>query len=200
MTTVKKYTSFILIAALSATAGWGASALAFHQNSHSISAPQGVAPVAALPASSFDQAGQTANLNLAPIPVSAAIEKDSYSLPAAQPVVVKKAAPVARASRPRVVSRQMENDAERSDPSLLPAMARNESHEASRSSTPAYERKKGMSNKTKTAIVIGGGAATGAIIGGIAGGGKGAAIGAIAGGGAGALYSIIRNKQHKPVW
>jgi len=57
-----------------------------------------------------------------------------------------------------------------------------------------------MSNKTKTAIVIGGGAATGAILGGIAGGKKGAAIGAILGGGGGAVYSVIRNKQHKPVW
>jgi len=37
----------------------------------------------------------------------------------------------------------------------------------------------------RTAVVAGGGAALGAIIGGIAGGGKGAAIGALAGGGAG---------------
>jgi len=38
---------------------------------------------------------------------------------------------------------------------------------------------------TRTAEMIGGGAAAGALIGGLAGGGKGAAIGAIAGGGAG---------------
>lgn len=38
----------------------------------------------------------------------------------------------------------------------------------------------------RTAVVTGGGAALGAIIGGLAGGGKGAAIGALAGGGAGA--------------
>jgi hypothetical protein len=57
-----------------------------------------------------------------------------------------------------------------------------------------------MSNGMKTAIAIGGGAATGAIIGGIAGGGKGAAIGAIAGGGGGAIYSVIRKKQGKDVW
>jgi hypothetical protein len=38
----------------------------------------------------------------------------------------------------------------------------------------------------RTAVIAGGGTALGAIIGGLAGGGKGAAIGALAGGGAGA--------------
>jgi hypothetical protein len=37
----------------------------------------------------------------------------------------------------------------------------------------------------RTAVMAGGGAALGALIGGLAGGGKGAAIGALAGGGAG---------------
>jgi hypothetical protein len=37
----------------------------------------------------------------------------------------------------------------------------------------------------RTAVLAGGGAAVGALIGGLAGGGKGAAIGALAGGGAG---------------
>jgi len=37
----------------------------------------------------------------------------------------------------------------------------------------------------RTAVLAGGGAAVGALIGGLAGGGKGAAIGAVAGGGAG---------------
>ena len=37
----------------------------------------------------------------------------------------------------------------------------------------------------RTAVMAGGGAALGALIGGLAGGGKGAAIGAVAGGGAG---------------
>ena len=78
-------------------------------------------------------------------------------------------------------------------------MARSESDEVNRSSVP-IERQRGMSNKTKTAVTIGGGAGLGAIIGGIAGGGKGAAIGAILGGGGGTLYSVIRNKQHKPIW
>ncbi len=38
----------------------------------------------------------------------------------------------------------------------------------------------------RTAVLAGGGAALGALIGGLAGGGKGAGIGALAGGGAGA--------------
>ena len=38
----------------------------------------------------------------------------------------------------------------------------------------------------RTAVLAGGGAGLGALIGGLAGGGKGAAIGALAGGGAGA--------------
>jgi hypothetical protein len=46
-----------------------------------------------------------------------------------------------------------------------------------------------------TAIRAGGGAALGAIIGGIAGGGKGAAIGAVVGGGAGAGSKVITGAQ-----
>ena len=48
----------------------------------------------------------------------------------------------------------------------------------------------GRGNRKRDAVFIGGGAATGAIIGAIAGGGKGAAIGAIVGaaGGAGSVY------------
>ena len=42
--------------------------------------------------------------------------------------------------------------------------------------------------RRRTAVRVGGGAAAGAAIGALAGGGKGAAIGAIAGGGAGAAY------------
>lgn len=51
--------------------------------------------------------------------------------------------------------------------------------------TSAVERTKKGKGK-RTAALAGGGTALGAIVGGIAGGGKGAAIGAVAGGGAGA--------------
>jgi len=51
--------------------------------------------------------------------------------------------------------------------------------------TSAVERTEKGKGK-RTAVIAGGGTALGAIVGGIAGGGKGAAIGALAGGGAGA--------------
>ncbi len=47
----------------------------------------------------------------------------------------------------------------------------------------------------RTAVVTGGGAALGALIGGLAGGGKGAAIGAVAGGGAGAAGSAMTGNK-----
>jgi hypothetical protein len=54
--------------------------------------------------------------------------------------------------------------------------------------------KSGSQGKS-TAVRTGGGAAVGAIIGGIAGGGKGAAIGSIVGGGAGAGSKVITGPQ-----
>jgi hypothetical protein len=51
--------------------------------------------------------------------------------------------------------------------------------------TSAIERTEKGKGK-RTAVIAGGGTALGAIVGGLAGGGKGAAIGALAGGGAGA--------------
>jgi hypothetical protein len=47
----------------------------------------------------------------------------------------------------------------------------------------------------RTAVITGGGAAAGALIGGLAGGGKGAAIGALAGGGAGAAGSAYTGNK-----
>jgi hypothetical protein len=51
--------------------------------------------------------------------------------------------------------------------------------------------REGVGANQRTAIFTGGGAAVGAIIGAIAGGGKGAAIGAASGGGAGALTQVL---------
>ena len=66
-------------------------------------------------------------------------------------------------------------------------------------SYPIHSSMAGFSEKGKgkrTAVTTGGGAALGAIIGGIAGGGKGAAIGVLAGGGAGfAGGALTGNKQ-----
>ncbi len=59
-------------------------------------------------------------------------------------------------------------------------------------------QEKGGSRGKRSAAVIGGGAALGAIIGGIAGGGKGAAIGAAAGGGGGvAVQALTKGEQVK---
>jgi hypothetical protein len=58
--------------------------------------------------------------------------------------------------------------------------------------------RQGASRGTRTAEVVGGGAALGAIIGGIAGGGKGAGIGAVSGAGAGTgVQAVTRGQQIK---
>ena len=57
----------------------------------------------------------------------------------------------------------------------------------------------GKSNRKRDAVFIGGGAATGAIIGGIAGGGKGAAIGAILGGGLGTGARVYERERDAEV-
>jgi outer membrane lipoprotein SlyB len=53
-------------------------------------------------------------------------------------------------------------------------------------------------SKTKSAAIIGGSAAAGAVIGGLAGGGKGAAIGAVGGGAAGLVYDRMTHKNRVP--
>jgi hypothetical protein len=59
-------------------------------------------------------------------------------------------------------------------------------------------QQKGASRGKRSAAVIGGGAVLGAIIGGLAGGGKGAAIGAAAGGGGGtAVQAMTKGQQVK---
>jgi hypothetical protein len=57
----------------------------------------------------------------------------------------------------------------------------------------------GKGNRKRDAVFIGGGAATGAIIGAIAGGGKGAAIGAILGGGLGTGARVYEKEQDAEV-
>jgi hypothetical protein len=57
----------------------------------------------------------------------------------------------------------------------------------------------GTSNRKRDAVFIGGGAATGALIGAIAGGGKGAAIGAILGGGLGTGARVYENEKDAEV-
>ena len=58
---------------------------------------------------------------------------------------------------------------------------------------------KGRNNQKRDAVFIGGGAATGALIGAIAGGGKGAAIGAILGGALGTGARVYEKEQEADV-
>lgn len=58
---------------------------------------------------------------------------------------------------------------------------------------------KGGSNQKRDAVFIGGGAATGAIIGGIAGGGKGAVIGGILGGALGTGARVLEKEKEADV-
>ncbi|MGH9849245.1 MAG: hypothetical protein ACREBD_05245 [Blastocatellia bacterium] len=188
MRNVKSYFPFAIVAVLAAVVGWSVSAFGVNQKSSAIATQPEVAqvannlaPVASQSAPLVIEQAQIAPPELAPVAV-------------AKPVATKTANSATRvpAVRPRVV-----NQTERSESAEI---ERIDDSEIAPATTPAREKKQGMSNGTKTAIVIGGGAATGAIIGGIAGGGKGAAIGAAIGGGGGAIYSIIRKKQDKPVW
>jgi hypothetical protein len=57
----------------------------------------------------------------------------------------------------------------------------------------------GKSHTKSNATKIGGGAAAGALIGGLVGGGKGAGIGALAGGGAGTGVAVATGKEEAVV-
>jgi hypothetical protein len=177
----KNYFLLALVAVAAASIGWGVSALGTNQKTAALTP----APVVAPAVSSLTPVAQPVEMvNDAAAPVA---------MPApVAPVAAEAPAPLKRraSARPRPVAPVPSED-----------IARNESSENSPKTTlPVRDRKKGISNGAKTAIAIGGGAATGAAIGGIAGGGKGAAIGAAIGGGGGAIYSIIRKKQGKEVW
>ena len=185
----KNYLTFAIVAILAGSVGWGASALGVNKKSEAI-APQ----VESLPVTNQLVAPTTPSEQLSSEPIQSSAPL-IVTAPVSRPAVVRAPATVKRSasSRSRAVSQP--------DVETAPETARNgESEAPSRSTLPVRERKSGMSNTTKTILAIGGSAATGAIIGGIAGGKKGAAIGAIAGGGGGAIYSVIRKRQGKEVW
>jgi hypothetical protein len=180
MKNYKNYLPLALVAVVAASIGWGVSALGVNKKSQVVTPAVETAPM-------------TSNLiPVAPQPAQLTSEPAPLVLPiaTAKPAIAERPVKRTVAARPRTVNPAADEEA-----------ARNETGESSPEATlPVRELKKGMGNGTKTAIAIGGGAATGAIIGGIAGGGKGAAIGAAIGGGGGAIYSIIRKKQGKEVW
>jgi hypothetical protein len=70
-----------------------------------------------------------------------------------------------------------------------------ESTDPYRANDARYEDGRNQRSTAESAMIIGGGAAAGAAVGGIAGGGKGAAIGALGGGAAGLIYDrMTKNK------
>ena len=73
-----------------------------------------------------------------------------------------------------------------------PAAYRNGRVNARRSNVEYLEREE--RTKTKTALMIGGAAATGAGVGGAINGGKGALIGAAVGGGGAAIYEAVKRR------
>jgi len=178
-----RYLPFAIVALVAGTLGWGVSTLTSKETTNAMTAPvvqpQPSTPQTLQPQQSF-----------APVTVPEA----TNALPVQQPaqvVYVKEApAPVVRTVPVRAST------------ATQPATVANEGANEDRREVleRTTTRKRGMSNKTKTAIAVGGAAGLGAAIGGIAGGGKGAGIGALIGAGSGAVYSVIRHKQNKPVF
>jgi len=174
-----RYLPFALVALVAGTLGWGVSTLTSRETTSAMTAPV-VQPQPSVPETLQPQQ------SFAPVTVPEA----TNALPAQQPaqvVYVKEApAPVVRTVPVRTRA------------TTQPATIADDDNREVLTRTTA--RKRGMSNKTKTAIAIGGAAGLGAAIGGIAGGGKGAAIGALIGAGSGTVYSVVRHKQNKPVF
>jgi len=102
-----------------------------------------------------------------------------------------------RISDQRIQTSRYNNDVYRSD------RYRNEVNSDRRYNNNAYYDGYGYDNRSvwekhRDKITTAGGAAAGALLGGLAGGGKGAIIGAIVGGGGAALYTYkIRDKYHR---
>jgi hypothetical protein len=182
----RTYAPFALVALIAGVLGWGVSSFSSKQTAEAMTA--NVAPLALTQPALTQPTAQ------------------SVMLPDGQVVAVQPAQPLAYATQPQAPmmlvpaapqQQVIVREAARPVARTTSAVARNTNEDVS----PApVARKKGMSNKTKTAIAIAGGAGVGAAIGGIAKGGKGAAIGAIAGGGAAAAYSWIKHKKNQPVF
>lgn len=184
---LKNYLALATVAILAGTIGWGASAFSLTRKSEAMAPPVEVAPITNQLAPAAPLPEQVTPTQVIVIP---------------QPVATQR---VSAQRRPRLITRsQQEQTAAQND--SAPEVETTQPAEPASRTMPVRNRnrddepKSGMSNTLKSVIAIGGGAATGAAVGGLAGGKKGAAIGALAGGGGGAIYSIIRKKQGKEVW
>lgn len=183
MTTNNRYVPFAAVALVASVLGWGASTWMNREQTAAQTLPTanhpavfGLQPNAQVPMQLVPQQSEVP-MQMTGAPLTY-VAMPAQVVPAQVATVREAAAPVVRTAPVRTSTAAV-NDAP-----------------VSTSNT----RKKGMSNKAKAAIAIGGGAGVGAAIGGIAKGGKGAAIGALIGAGSGAVYSVIRHKQNKPVF
>ncbi len=186
MTTNNRYAPFAVVALAASVLGWGASTWMNREQTAAQTLPVannaaalGFQPNAQAPMQlSPQQAGAPLQLTGAPM-TYVAVPAQTQVVPAQVVTAREAAAPVVRTAPVRANTAAAAN--------AVPA-------------NTASASKRGMSNKTKAVLAIGGGAGVGAAIGGIAKGGKGAAIGALIGAGSGAVYSVIRHKQNKPVF
>lgn len=182
MTMNNRYAPFAVVALIASVIGWSASAWTNREQTVAQTLPTNNAAAFGF------QPNAQAPLQLAPQAVpQGLVAPVTYAAVPLQPV----------AQAPQVITvREAAAPVVRTAPVRTRTAAASSEMPVSTAST----RKRGMSNKTKAAIAIGGGAGVGAAIGGIAKGGKGAAIGALIGAGSGAVYSVIRHKQNKPVF
>ena len=182
MTMNNRYAPFAVVALIASVIGWSASAWTNREQTVAQTLPTNNAAALGL------QPNAQAPLQLVPQTVpQGLVAPVMYAAVPVQPV----------AQAPQVVTvREAAAPIARTAPVRTSTAAASSEAPVRTTST----RKKGMSNKAKAAIAIGGGAGVGAAIGGIAKGGKGAAIGALIGAGTGTVYSVIRHKQNKPVF
>lgn len=121
---------------------------------------------------------------------------DTFDATVSEPVVVQGQTVVARDARARGVVVDAQASGRLSKPAMLSvALKQVQCHGSWVNVQTRHLVMEAKSHKKRDVIAIGGGSALGALIGGIAGGGKGAAIGAVAGGGAGTAGAAATGKK-----
>lgn len=121
---------------------------------------------------------------------------DTFDATVTEPVVVNGQTVVPRHARARGVIVAAQASGRLSKPAMLSiALKSFQTHEGWVEIHTHDLSMQAKSHEKRNVVAIGGGSALGAIIGGIAGGGKGAAIGALAGGGAGTAGAAATGKK-----
>ena len=121
---------------------------------------------------------------------------DTFDATVTEPVVVNGQTVVPQHARARGVVVDAQPSGRLSKPAMLSLALQAVQINGAWVDVHTHELKmEGKSHKKRDVVAIGGGSALGALIGGIAGGGKGAAIGAAAGGGAGTAGAAATGKK-----